>query len=130
MPKSDKDILYTEVYGAKVGLPQYYDDNGDPVEISTQNLLPVQLSGAGVEGKSAYEVAVDNGFEGTEEEWLESLKGKQGDKGDPFTYEDFTEEQLESLKGPQGNPGKDAEPQFTEDEVAALKALISEPDEE
>ena len=27
-------------------------------------------------GKSAYEVAVDNGFVGTEEEWLESLKGK------------------------------------------------------
>ena len=27
-------------------------------------------------GKSAYELAVDNGFEGTEEEWLESLKGK------------------------------------------------------
>lgn len=28
------------------------------------------------DGKSAYEVALDNGFEGTEEEWLESLKGK------------------------------------------------------
>ena len=26
-------------------------------------------------GKSAYEIAVENGFEGTEEEWLESLKG-------------------------------------------------------
>lgn len=26
-------------------------------------------------GKSAYEIAVDDGFEGTEEEWLESLKG-------------------------------------------------------
>lgn len=26
-------------------------------------------------GKSAYEIAVDNGFEGTEVEWLESLKG-------------------------------------------------------
>ena len=25
-------------------------------------------------GKSAYEVAVENGFTGTEEEWLESLK--------------------------------------------------------
>lgn len=25
-------------------------------------------------GKSAYEIAVENGFEGTEEEWLESLK--------------------------------------------------------
>ena len=26
-------------------------------------------------GKSAYEIAVENGFEGTEEEWLESLSG-------------------------------------------------------
>ena len=26
-------------------------------------------------GKSAYEIAVENGFSGTEEEWLNSLKG-------------------------------------------------------
>ena len=25
-------------------------------------------------GKSAYQIAVDNGFKGTEQEWLESLK--------------------------------------------------------
>ena len=30
----------------------------------------------GVQGKSAYEIAVDNGFLGTEKEWLESLQGK------------------------------------------------------
>lgn len=29
-------------------------------------------------GKSAYEIAVDNGFKGTETEWLESLKGADG----------------------------------------------------
>ena len=29
----------------------------------------------GDDGKSAYQVALDNGFEGTEAEWLESLKG-------------------------------------------------------
>ena len=29
----------------------------------------------GIPGKSAYEIAVDNGFVGTEVEWLESLKG-------------------------------------------------------
>lgn len=28
----------------------------------------------GEDGKSAYEIAVEHGFEGTEEEWLESLK--------------------------------------------------------
>lgn len=29
----------------------------------------------------------------------------RGDKGDPFTYDDFTQEQLASLKGDQGVPG-------------------------
>lgn len=38
-------------------------------------------SGTG-NGKSAYEVAVDNGFTGTQTEWLASLKGGKGDKGD------------------------------------------------
>ena len=38
-------------------------------------------SGSGVAGKSAYEIAVDNGFVGTETEWLESLKGADGADG-------------------------------------------------
>ena len=33
-------------------------------------------------GKSAYESAVENGFEGTEQEWIASLKGEKGDAGD------------------------------------------------
>lgn len=32
----------------------------------------------GADGKSAYQIALDNGFEGSETEWLESLKGKDG----------------------------------------------------
>lgn len=32
-------------------------------------------------GKSAYQIAVDNGFEGTETEWLDSLQGKDGVMG-------------------------------------------------
>lgn len=35
----------------------------------------------GAEGKSAYEIAVENGFEGTEEEWLASLVGEKGENG-------------------------------------------------
>lgn len=41
-------------------------------------------------------------FEDFTQEQLDSLKGE---KGDPFTYEDFTEEQLEALIGPQGEAG-------------------------
>ena len=32
-------------------------------------------------GKSAYDIAVDNGFTSTEKEWLDSLKGEPGDPG-------------------------------------------------
>lgn len=32
-------------------------------------------------GKSAYEIAVEHGFVGSEEEWLESLKGSNGEDG-------------------------------------------------
>lgn len=57
-------------------------------------------------GKSAYAIAVAHGFRGTEQEWLDSLRGLQGPqgepgpKGDPFRYEDFTPEQLAALRGP------------------------------
>ena len=30
---------------------------------------------------TAYEIAVENGFEGTEEEWLASLQGRDGESG-------------------------------------------------
>ena len=36
----------------------------------------------GDNGKSAYEIAKELGYQGTEEEWLESLKGPQGIQGD------------------------------------------------
>ena len=35
----------------------------------------------GIAGKSAYEIAVDHGFAGTEEEWLESLKASGNTSG-------------------------------------------------
>lgn len=47
-----------------------------------------------VHGYSAYDLAVAHGFNGTEEEWLESLHGKDGEpgkKGDPGTLESHTE---------------------------------------
>lgn len=36
----------------------------------------------GVDGKSAYEIAVDNGYPGTEQAWLASLKGNKGEPGE------------------------------------------------
>ena len=39
------------------------------------------ITHTGPEGKSAYRVAVDNGFVGTEQEWLASLVGPEGPRG-------------------------------------------------
>ena len=38
---------------------------------------------------------------------VDYFDGEKGDKGDPFTYEDFTPEQLASLKGDKGDKGTD-----------------------
>lgn len=40
-----------------------------------------------LKGKSAYEIALENGFEGTEQEWLRSLQGESpyiGENGNWF----------------------------------------------
>lgn len=54
-------------------------------------------------GDSAYQVAVSNGFAGTEAEWLASLKGEKGDKGDPG---DQGPQGLKGDKGDQGDQGE------------------------
>lgn len=45
------------------------------------NVLRGKVTGTEVICLDAYYIAVKNGFEGTEKEWLASLKGEQGEKG-------------------------------------------------
>jgi hypothetical protein len=52
----------------------------------------------GLNGLSAYQIAIDNGFDGTEQEWLESLKGKDGLPGEAGSS---------GQSGDKGDPGKD-----------------------
>ena len=66
------------------------------------------------DGYSAYEIAVDNGFEGTEQEWLESLIGKGLEfewKGTQLgvRVEGETEYKYVDLKGQAGENGKNLE---------------------
>lgn len=59
--------------------------------------MALPLAACGEAGKSAYDIAVDHGFVGTEEEWLESLRGPQGEKGE------------QGEQGPQGEKGEQGE---------------------
>lgn len=63
--------------------------------------------GTGEDGKSAYEIAVENGFIGTEVEWLASLAGPQGPAGP------------QGIQGEIGPAGADGDPvEFFQDGVS------------
>ena len=116
------------------------DENCDILVQLIEDVRELQEAGGGggngspgKNGLSAYEIAVKNSFEGTEEEWLESLKGytpqkgidySDGEKGDAFTYEDFTEEQLESLKGAKGDTPEKGVDYFTEADKAEMVTAV------
>ena len=72
---------------------------GDPGAQGIQG-LPGKDGAKGADGKSAYEVAVSNGFVGNEAAWLESLKGEKGDPGSGGSGTDTTalQQEIDALK--------------------------------
>lgn len=63
-------------------------------------------SAQGIQGLSAYQVAVQHGFEGTEDEWLISLKGEKGETGPKGDKGDTGEKGATGERGPQGLQGE------------------------
>jgi hypothetical protein len=67
----------------------------------------------GKDGKSAFQLAKDDGFTGTFNEWLLSLRGPEGknpfDMAQAGGFTGTQEEWLASLVGPQGAPGPQGE---------------------
>lgn len=84
------------------------------VEENTEAMSRINGFSDGVDGKSAYEIAVDSGFVGTPAEWLDSLKGEGGNAGKSAYqiavdngYAGTEQQWVESLKGAKGDPGQD-----------------------
>ena len=68
------------------------------VKVSTAEQQTVAVTaalGSTIRGYSAYQVAVLEGFEGTEAEWLDSLIGPMGPPGPPG--ESITNTELEEM---------------------------------
>ena len=67
---------------------------------------------AGSDGLSAYQIAVNHGFTGSETEWLASLKGERGQQGERGPQGERGSDGLngnDGAAGAQGVPGKDGE---------------------
>lgn len=71
-----------------------------------EHIVEGTIEGQGNDGKSAYEVAVDNGFQGTEAEWLASLVGSQGPQG---IQGPAGEAGVQGPQGPKGDTGLQGE---------------------
>ena len=81
---------------------------------SLRNAVNLQgsLYKMGTKGYSAYEVAVQQGFEGTVDEWLSSLQGPQGpqgEQGEQGIQGPKGEQGIQGLKGEQGIQGPKGE---------------------
>lgn len=67
---------------------------------------PVGPAGpAGAPGKSAYEIAVDNGFEGSQQEWLATIQGVEGPQGPQGETGPQGATGATGPQGPQGETG-------------------------
>lgn len=87
-------------------------EKGDPFtynDFTPEQLLALKGENGinGIDGKSAYQLAVEKGFIGTEAEWIASLKGENG---------------LQGIQGPKGDNY-----QITEADYAAIAGMVSVP---
>lgn len=107
----------------------FVEDGATPIpptlDLYTQllkKLSEMQAGANGKDGRSAYEIAIENGFVGTVAEWLESLKGRNGIDGkDGLPGKDGKD-------GADGLPGKDGiSPDLTNyPDTDAVKALVQD----
>lgn len=99
-PYATKADTYTKaevddkVNGVHVDLSNYY--NKGEVDSKVQAVTP-DLSAYATKAEVEAKVSTVTGQKGD--------PGPKGDKGDPFTYSDFTPDQLAAIKGPKGDQG-------------------------
>ena len=85
------------------------NSNVPPTPDLYQQLLQ-KISEKGKDGKSAYEIAAEHGFVGTETEWLESLKGVDGKDGVNGKNGCDGRNGVDGLPGKDGKDGADGVP--------------------
>ena len=91
-----------------------------------KKLSEMQTGANGKDGRSAYEIAIENGFVGTAAEWLESLKGRDGIDGKDGLPGKDGKDGLPGKDGRDGRDGKDGvSPDLTNyPDTDAVKALV------
>lgn len=153
---ADGTIVIPTVWASVRMITEGVDPEGDP---SVDPTLPVwgdllirvnalEQSGggggsgsAGKDGESAYEIAVRNGFVGSEAEWLDSLKGEpgaQGPQGESGQQGEPGKDGADGQPGKDGAPGQDGKDgadgytpvrgtdYWTPDDIAEIKSFVDE----
>ena len=105
-------------------------EKGDPFtynDFTPEQLLALKGEN-GIDGKSAYQLAVEKGFAGTEAEWIASLKGEIGPIGPQGEIGPQGLKGETGATGPQGIQGpKGDNYQITEADYAAIAGMVSVP---
>ena len=92
-----QQVIVTDGEGDK-----FLSDDGSYKEVNTSGtgtVIQGPKGDKGADGKSAYQIAVDNGYVGTESDWLVTLKGDKGDTGEQGP------QGIQGVQGPKGDKG-------------------------
>lgn len=101
------------------GEPGPQGPKGDKGDTGEQGPIGPQ----GDPGKSSYQHAVDEGFAGTLQDWLESLVGPQGPKGEKGDKGDKGDT---GPQGPQGEPGPQGIEGLSAYQVAVVEGFVGD----
>jgi hypothetical protein len=113
---------------------------------ATGEVLRGRINAVKVIHEDAYTIAVKNGFEGTIDEWLESLKGEKGDDGVSVEYfgcltpsmesggvnsfvlelSDGTQEFFQIMNGEKGDSPVRGTDYWTAADIAEIKSYVDE----
>lgn len=105
--------------GSRVWVYNGADKKWDLQHIVVRGDETIKQGPPGSAGKSAYEIWLDLGNNGTEQDFIDSLKGDQGEKGDDGDQGE-TGENGESIQGEagQGQQGEKGDPGFAHCEIS------------
>lgn len=129
--KGDKGATFHPI--VKDGVLYWYDDNGNLVK----GITPVRITGAqgkqgeqGAQGLSAYQIWLKQGYRGTEQDFLDSLKGEKGSPAPPASFsfkdvKDFTCEvqEIDTNLIVDSEESTDSPEEIIEDRINEIKKL-------
>ena len=131
------DTFYIKIQGNDINVKEISEFPIPPeLQLPYDELLDLiekidhKLSDGEFNGKSAYEIAVENGFEGTEEEWLQSLDYEHSDEFTQLATQVRTDAEQSAQNATKAENAMNEANQTAQDNIEAIQQASAQAQED